>query len=136
MKDRRTIGAVTYNIERKNFTQNLNGYVISTPDVWRSIKEITGGIQTQPVSELSNCVDHLIRLFQREGKKGCIELTLQYAVSEDGTNDVVEITVTKFRCSLQTMQEHERVGGKAFKMVGEHGEDGFCRAAVHKDPGL
>ena len=50
--------------------------------------------------------------FQKEGKKGTIELTLQYAVSEDGTNDVVEISVTKFRCSVQTMQEHERVGGK------------------------
>lgn len=38
-------------------------------------------------------------------------MTLQYSVSEDGTNDVVEITITKFRCSLQTMQEHEKIGG-------------------------
>ncbi|KAJ8977424.1 hypothetical protein NQ317_009677 [Molorchus minor] len=47
---------------------------------------------------------------EREGKKGCVELTLQYAVSEDGTNDVVEVSVTRFRCSLQTMHEHERTG--------------------------
>ncbi|CAG9768618.1 unnamed protein product [Ceutorhynchus assimilis] len=98
MKNRRTIGAVTYNLERKNFTQFSKDNVISTPDVWRSVKEITSGIQTQP----------------REGKKGCIELTLQYSVSEDGRNDVVEVTVTKFRCSLQTMQEHERVGGQLY----------------------
>lgn len=38
-------------------------------------------------------------------------MTLQYSVSEDGTNDVVEVTITKFRCSLQTMQEHEKIGG-------------------------
>lgn len=41
-----------------------------------------------------------------------MELTLQYAVSEDGTNDVVEVSVTKFRCSVQTMQEHEKIGGE------------------------
>ncbi|KAL1514110.1 hypothetical protein ABEB36_003426 [Hypothenemus hampei] len=97
LKDRRTIGTVTYNIERKNFTQTHENS-ISTPDVWRSIKEITSGIQTQP----------------REGKKGCIELTLQYSISEDGTNDVVEVTVTKFRCGLQTMQDHEKVGGQLY----------------------
>ncbi|XP_066260150.1 uncharacterized protein [Euwallacea similis] len=98
MKDTRTIGAVTYNVDPKNFVQQISNSVISTPDVWRSIKEITSGIQTQP----------------REGKKGSVELTLQYALSEDGTNDVVEVTVTKFRCSLQTMQEHERVGGQLY----------------------
>lgn len=98
MKDRRTIGAVTYNLEYKNFTQNLRDDAIGTPDVWRSVKEITSGIQTQP----------------REGKNGCVELTLQYAVSEDGTNDVVEISVTKFRCTLHTMQEHERTKGQLY----------------------
>ncbi|XP_050302912.1 uncharacterized protein LOC126740785 [Anthonomus grandis grandis] len=107
MKDRRTIGAVTYNLERKNFSQHLKDNVISTPDVWRSVKEIASGIQTQP----------------REGKKGSIELTLQYAVSEDGRNDVVEVTVTKFRCSLQTMQEHERVGGQLYIKINAYESD-------------
>lgn len=96
--NRRTVGAVTYSLDGKIFTQNLRNNFISTPDIWRHVKEITSGIQTQP----------------REGKKGCVELTLQYAVSEDGTNDVVEVSVTKFRCSLQTMQEHEKTGGQLY----------------------
>ncbi|XP_076271439.1 uncharacterized protein LOC143203190 isoform X2 [Rhynchophorus ferrugineus] len=98
MTDRRTIGAVTYNLERKNFNQNIRDYGVSTPDVWRSIKSITSGIQTQP----------------RESQKGSVEVTLQYSVSEDGTNDVIEVSVTKFRCSVQTMQEHERIGGQLY----------------------
>ncbi|KAJ8918470.1 hypothetical protein NQ315_008167 [Exocentrus adspersus] len=96
--NRRTVGAVTYSLDNKIFTQKLRNNFVSTPDIWRHVKEITSGIQTQP----------------REGKKGSVELTLQYAVSEDGTNDVVEISVTKFRCSLQTMQEHERTGGQLY----------------------
>ncbi|KAJ8940983.1 hypothetical protein NQ318_011716 [Aromia moschata] len=94
LTNRRTVGAVTYTLDSKFFTQKLRNDFISTPDIWRSVKEMTSGIQTQP----------------REGKKGAVELTLQYAVSEDGTNDVVEVSVTRFRCSLQTMQEHERTG--------------------------
>ncbi|XP_060517401.1 uncharacterized protein LOC132696640 [Cylas formicarius] len=108
MRDRKTIGAVTYNLELKNFTQVLRQDLISTADVWRSIKEITSGIPSQP----------------REGRKGCVELTLQYAVSEDGANDVIEITVTKFRCSLQTMQDHEKIGGQLYiKITAFESED-------------
>ncbi|XP_072383640.1 uncharacterized protein [Diabrotica undecimpunctata] len=98
LSNRRTVGAVTYNLDRKLFTQKLRTGEISTPDIWRNITEITSGIQTQP----------------RDGPKGSIELTLQYGVSEDGTNDVVEVTVTKFRCSLQTMQLHEKIGGQLY----------------------
>lgn len=98
MSNRRTVGAVTYNLDRKLFTQKLRTDVISTPDIWRNVTEITSGIQTQP----------------RDGTKGSIELTLQYGVSEDGRNDVVEVTVTKFRCSLQTMQLHESIGGQLY----------------------
>ncbi|XP_023024428.1 uncharacterized protein [Leptinotarsa decemlineata] len=98
MSNRRTVGAVTYNLDSKLFTQKLKNNTISTPDIWRNVAEITSGVQTQP----------------RDGTKGSIELTLQYGVSEDGTNDVVEVTVTKFRCSLQTMQYHEKVGGQLY----------------------
>ncbi|CAH1105845.1 unnamed protein product [Psylliodes chrysocephalus] len=98
LNNRRTVGAVTYNLDRKFFTQKLRTGVISTPDIWRNVAEITSGFQTQP----------------RDGTKGSIELTLQYGVSEDGTNDVVEVTVTKFRCSLQTMQLHEKIGGQLY----------------------
>ncbi|CAH1118024.1 unnamed protein product [Phaedon cochleariae] len=98
VSNRRTIGAVTYNLDRKLFTQKLRNGVISTPDIWRNITEIASGIQSQP----------------RDGTKGSIELTLQYGLSEDGKNDVVEVTVTKFRCSIQTMQYHEKVGGQLY----------------------
>nr|CAH7721656.1 unnamed protein product [Callosobruchus chinensis] len=96
VNNRRIIGTVTYNLDKKAFTQRLRSNILSTPDIWRNISEITSGFQTQP----------------RDGVKGCVELTLQYGISEDGTNDVVEVTITKFRCSLQTMRQHEKVGGK------------------------
>lgn len=48
--NRRTVGAVTYSLDGKIFTQNLRNNFISTPDIWRHVKEITSGIQTQPVS--------------------------------------------------------------------------------------
>ncbi|KAG5893682.1 hypothetical protein JTB14_021978 [Gonioctena quinquepunctata] len=98
MSNRRTVGAVTYNLDRRLFTQKLRNGTISTPDIWRNITEITSGFQSQP----------------RDGTKGSVELTLQYGVSEDRTNDVVEVTVTKFRCSLQTMQNHEKIGGQLY----------------------
>ncbi|CAG9864735.1 unnamed protein product [Phyllotreta striolata] len=98
LSNRRTVGAVTYKLDRKSFTQKLRNNVISTPDIWRNVTDITSGIQTQP----------------RDGIKGSVEVTLQYGVSEDGTNDVVEVTITKFRCSLQTMQLHEKVGGQLY----------------------
>ncbi|KAJ8930492.1 hypothetical protein NQ314_016719, partial [Rhamnusium bicolor] len=50
LSNRRTIGAVTYNLDSKIFTQTLTNNFISTPDIWRNVKEITSGIQTQPVS--------------------------------------------------------------------------------------
>lgn len=53
-------------------------------------------------------------IFQREGKNGSVEMTLSYAISEDRKNDVVEISITKFRCSLQTMQQHEKLGGQLY----------------------
>lgn len=52
--NRRTVGAVTYSLDGKVFTQKLRNNFISTPDIWRHVKEITSGIQTQPVSMLLN----------------------------------------------------------------------------------
>ncbi|RZC39994.1 uncharacterized protein BDFB_001876 [Asbolus verrucosus] len=98
LNSRRTVGAVTYNLDSKIFTQKLGDDILCTPDIWRGIKEITSGIQTEP----------------REGKNGSVEVTLSYAISEDRKNDVVEISVTKFRCSLQTMQQHEKLGGQLY----------------------
>lgn len=41
---RRTIGAVTYNLDLKTFTQNLKSNIISTPDIWRTVKSISSGL--------------------------------------------------------------------------------------------
>ncbi|XP_044267308.1 uncharacterized protein LOC123013061 [Tribolium madens] len=98
LNSRRTVGAVTYNLDAKIFNHKLGDDLICTPDIWRGIKEITSGIQTEP----------------REGKNGSVEMTLSYAISEDRKNDVVEISITKFRCSLQTMQQHEKLGGQLY----------------------
>jgi hypothetical protein len=54
------------------------------------------------------------QFFQREGKNGSVEMTLSYAISEDRRNDVVEISITKYRCGLQTMQQHEKLGGQLY----------------------
>jgi len=98
LNSRRTVGAATYSLDSKIFTQKLGNDMICTPDIWRGIKEITSGIQTEP----------------REGKKGGVEVTLSYAISEDRRNDVIEVSVTRFRCSLQTMQDHEKLGGQLY----------------------
>ncbi|CAH0556971.1 unnamed protein product [Brassicogethes aeneus] len=98
LNNRRTVGAVTYYLDSKVFTQNISGKEVSTPDIWRTVKDITGGTIAAT----------------RDGNKGSVEISLQYAVSEDGNNDVVEISVTKFRCSVQTMQDHEKVGGQLY----------------------
>lgn len=50
LNSRRTVGAVTYNLDSKIFNQKLGDDLICTPDIWRGIKEITSGIQTEPVS--------------------------------------------------------------------------------------
>lgn len=35
-----------------------------------------------------------------------------YNVSEIGNKDIIEIGVSKLRCNVQTMEEHERLGGE------------------------
>lgn len=56
---------------------------------------------------------HLLHtlIFQRENKKGQLEVTLLYTSSEDGLNDIVQLTVNRYRCSVQTMQEQEQHKG-------------------------
>lgn len=49
MNGRRTIGAVTYNLDKNIFSQKIGEKIISTPDIWRGIKEITSGVPTQSV---------------------------------------------------------------------------------------
>lgn len=104
----RTVGTVTYNLERKNFTQEIIGGGIATPDIWRDVKEITSGVLTQ----------------SREGTKGNIELSFLYGISEDRQNDVLEVCIKKFRCNLETMRNHERLGGQLYIKITASDSDG------------
>lgn len=49
MNSRRTLGAVTYNLDKGTFNQKIGDKVISTPDIWREVKEISSGVPTQSV---------------------------------------------------------------------------------------
>lgn len=57
LNSRRTVGAVTYNLDSNIFTQKFGDDIICTPDIWRGIKEITSGIQIESV-----CLQFLIRV--------------------------------------------------------------------------
>lgn len=50
--NRRTIGAVTYNLDAKVFTQKLRNNLVGTPDVWRDVEVISSGMEVQSVSYL------------------------------------------------------------------------------------
>lgn len=39
---------------------------------------------------------------------------MTYSNSEDGNNEMVEASLSKLRCSMQTMQEHEKYGGSLY----------------------
>lgn len=47
--NRRTIGAVTYNLDPKKFTQK-NYLTHATPDIWRVVQTITSGIDFEKVT--------------------------------------------------------------------------------------
>lgn len=39
---------------------------------------------------------------------------MTYSNSEDGNNDMVEVNLSRLRCSMQVMQEHEKYGGSLY----------------------
>lgn len=98
MNNRRTVGAVTYNLESKMFTQRMRYNCVGTPDIWREIQSISSGIKTEP----------------KENSKGSLEMTMCYSISEDGNNEMVEVSLSRLRCSMPTMQEHEKLGGSLY----------------------
>lgn len=93
LEKRRTVGAATWNFDTKLFQNDLKNGLIGTPDIWRPINAITSGLT------LSS---------HRENQKGQLEVTLLYTASEDGLNDIVQLTVNRLRCSVNTMQQHEQ----------------------------
>ncbi|XP_049866164.1 uncharacterized protein LOC126366874 [Pectinophora gossypiella] len=95
LEKRRTVGAATWNFDSKLFQNDLKNGLIGTPDIWRPINAIASGLTS------SNDA-------RRENKKGQLEVTLLYTASEDGLNDIVQLTINRLRCSVQTMQEQEQ----------------------------
>lgn len=49
LTNRRTIGAVTYNLDPKFFTLKLKNECLSTPDIWREIQDISSGLEPESV---------------------------------------------------------------------------------------
>lgn len=71
--NRRTIGAVTYNLDPKKFTQKK--YLThATPDIWRVIQTITSGIDFEKVTHyfvctsrsLLNITSHTLHSFRKK----------------------------------------------------------------------
>lgn len=50
LNNRRTVGAVTYNLDCKAFTQILKNKDLATPDVWRKLEPISSGVLHENVS--------------------------------------------------------------------------------------
>ncbi|XP_013188987.1 uncharacterized protein LOC106133717 [Amyelois transitella] len=94
LEKRRTLGAATWNFDSKLFQNDLKNGLIGTPDIWRPINAIASGLAASDS--------------RRENKKGQLEVTLLYNSSENGLNDVVQLTVNRLRTSVQTMQEQEQ----------------------------
>ncbi|KRT86477.1 C2 domain containing protein [Oryctes borbonicus] len=97
--NRRTIGAVTYNLDPKKFNQKR--YLThATPDIWREIQNISSGID-----------------FEKKESACNVEVVLSYFNSEDGNNDRIEISLSKLRCSMVSMHEQERLGGSIYLKI-------------------
>lgn len=49
LNNRRTIGVATYNLDYKCFTQKLRNGCVATPDVWRTLEQISSGMEVESV---------------------------------------------------------------------------------------
>lgn len=49
INNRRTIGAATYNLDAKSFTQRLKNDYVCTLDIWRKLEQISSGIEHETV---------------------------------------------------------------------------------------
>ncbi|GJQ70534.1 hypothetical protein Trydic_g22937 [Trypoxylus dichotomus] len=97
--NRRTIGAVTYNLDPKKFNQKK--YLThATPDIWREIQNISSGIDFEKKESICN-----------------LEVALSYCNSEDGNNDRMEVSLSKLRCSMVSMHEQEKLGGSIYLKI-------------------
>ncbi|KAF7991917.1 hypothetical protein HCN44_010718 [Aphidius gifuensis] len=102
---RRTIGATTIPLDLKNFTikpSKCHADDVSTGDIWKPLRPITSGISGAEE--------------RRENKKGQLEMILLQEKSDkkDVSDGKLVLCISKLRCSLQTMHEHESLKGQLY----------------------
>ncbi|XP_058803586.1 uncharacterized protein LOC131671291 isoform X2 [Phymastichus coffea] len=103
---RRTIGATTIPLDPRNFTSKpakaKHPQDVSTGDMWRILKPISSGISGAEE--------------RRENKKGQVEISLlqEKTDKKDMSNGRLVLSLTRLRCSLQSMHEHEALKGQMY----------------------
>ncbi|XP_011305738.1 uncharacterized protein, partial [Fopius arisanus] len=103
---RRTVGATTIPLDPKNFgikpPRPKHPEDVSTGDLWKPLRPIASGI--------SGAED------RRENKKGQVEMVLIQEKSDkkDVSEGKLVLSLSRLRCSLQTMHEQESLKGQLY----------------------
>lgn len=103
---RRTIGATTIPLDSKNFVckppKSKHTSDVSTGDLWKPLRPIASGI--------------LGAEDRKENKKGQVELSLCLSKGEkdEDSGGQLILSLSRLRCSLQTMHEHEGLKGQMY----------------------
>ncbi|XP_015120237.1 uncharacterized protein LOC107043316 [Diachasma alloeum] len=103
---RRTVGATTIPLDPKNFgtkpARPKHPNDVSTGELWKPLRPIASGI--------SGAED------RRENKKGQVELILIQEKSDkkDVSEGKLVLSLSRLRCSLQTMHEQESMKGQLY----------------------
>lgn len=103
---RRTVGATTIPLDPKNFVgkppKAKHASDVSTGDLWKPLRPIASGITGAEE--------------RRENKKGQVELMLCLTKGEkdEDCGGQLILSMSRLRCSLQTMHEHEGLKGQMY----------------------
>ncbi|CAL1676239.1 unnamed protein product [Lasius platythorax] len=103
---RRTIGATTIPLDPKNFAckppKSKHAGDVSTGDLWKPLRPIASGISGAEE--------------RKENKKGQVELSLCLSKGEkdEDSGGQLILSLSRLRCSLQTMHEHEGLKGQMY----------------------
>ncbi|XP_020279755.1 uncharacterized protein LOC109852729 [Pseudomyrmex gracilis] len=103
---RRTVGATTIPLDPKNFNSKppkpKHASDVSTGDLWKPLRPIASGISGAEE--------------RRENKKGQVELSLCLSKGEkdEDSGGQLILSLSRLRCSLQTMHEHEGLKGQMY----------------------
>ncbi|XP_057337813.1 uncharacterized protein LOC130675926 [Microplitis mediator] len=103
---RRTVGATTISLDSKNFVtkppKSKHSDDVSTGDIWKPLRPIASGISGAEE--------------RRECKKGQVEMILVQEKSDkkDVSEGRLVLSLSRLRCSLQTMHEQETLKGQLY----------------------